>query len=107
MILANGRAQKIRLSKKTSSEGTIPTIDNTMESAARAYGAGALGVLLTGLGNDGARGLKAIKEAGGSTIAEAESSCIVFGMPKAAIEMECVDEVVPLPRIAQAILRMI
>ena len=107
MITANGRAQKIRLSRRTSPQDIFPSIDSTMESAARAYGDGTLGVLLTGLGSDGARGLKAIKEAGGSTIAEAESSCIVFGMPKAAIEMGCVDEVVPLPQIAQTILRII
>jgi two-component system chemotaxis response regulator CheB len=78
-----------------------------MESAAKAYGESTLGVLLTGLGIDGARGLKAIKEAGGNTIAEDESTCVVFGMPKAAIEMGCVDEIVPLPQIAQAVLRMI
>ena len=107
MIIANGKAQKIRLSKKASPGDIFPSIDHTMESAARAYGTGTLGVLLTGMGNDGARGLKAIKEAGGSTIAEAESSCIVFGMPKAAIELGCVDEELPLPRIAQTILRMI
>jgi len=107
MIIANGRAQKIRLSRRASPQDILPSIDSTMESAARAYGDGTLGVLLTGLGSDGARGLKAIKEAGGSTIAEAESSCIVFGMPKAAIELGCVDEVVPLPQIARTILRMI
>ena len=107
MIIANGRAQKIRLSRRASPHDILPSIDCTMESAARAYGDGTLGVLLTGLGSDGARGLKAIKEAGGSTIAEAESSCIVFGMPKAAIELGCVDEVVPLPQIARTILRMI
>jgi len=78
-----------------------------MESAAQAYGKNTLGVLLTGLGSDGADGLKAIKEAGGSTIAEDESTCVVFGMPKVAIEMGCVDEIVPLPQIARAILRMI
>jgi len=62
---------------------------------------------LTGIGTDGARGLKAIKDAGGSTIAEDQSTCLIFGMPKAAIDLGCVDEIVPLPRIAQTILRMI
>jgi len=107
MIMANGSGNKIRLSRKTSAEEIYPSIDYAMESAAQAYGEGTLGVLLTGLGSDGARGLKAIKEAGGSTIAEDESTCVVFGMPKAAIEMGCVDEIVPLPRIARAVLRMI
>ena len=107
MIMANGSSNKIRLSRKMSTQDIYPSIDYAMESAAQAYGEGTLGVLLTGLGSDGARGLKAIKEAGGSTIAEDESTCVVFGMPKAAIEMGCVDEIVPLPRIAPAVLRMI
>ncbi|MFC1949482.1 chemotaxis response regulator protein-glutamate methylesterase [Chloroflexota bacterium] len=107
MIMANGIGNKIRLSRKISTQDIYPSIDYAMESAAQAYGEGTLGVLLTGLGSDGARGLKAIKEAGGSTIAEDESTCVVFGMPKAAIEMGCVDEIVPLPQIARAVLRMI
>ena len=105
-VIANGKSQKIRLGRNTSSRKISPSIDGTMQSAARIFGSATLGVLLTGLGNDGAQGLKAIKEAGGNTIAEAESSCVVFGMPKAAIELGCVDEVVPLPQIAHAILRM-
>jgi two-component system chemotaxis response regulator CheB len=107
MVTANGRGNKIRLSRKASVQGIYPSIDYAMESAARAYGEHTLGVLLTGLGSDGAQGLKAIKEAGGSTIAEDESTCVVFGMPKAAIEMGCVDVIVPLPQIAGAILRRI
>ncbi|MFC2069917.1 chemotaxis response regulator protein-glutamate methylesterase [Chloroflexota bacterium] len=107
MIMANGSGNKIRLNRKISTQEIYPSIDYAMESAAQAYGEGTLGILLTGLGSDGARGLKAIKEAGGSTIAEDESTCVVFGMPKAAIEMGCVDEIVPLPLIAEAVLRMI
>ena len=106
-IVQNGEVKKICLSRKASPQGIFPSIDYAMESAAKAYGEGVLGVLLTGLGNDGARGMKAIKDTGGSTIAEDQSTCVVFGMPKAAIEMGCVDEVVPLPRIAQTILGMI
>ena len=78
-----------------------------MESAAGSYGGGALGVLLTGMGSDGAQGMKAIKNAGGGTIAEDQSTCVVFGMPRVAIETGCVDRVVPLPDIAQAIMEMI
>jgi two-component system chemotaxis response regulator CheB len=58
------------------------------------------------MGTDGALGLKAIKEAGGTTIAQDESTCVVFGMPAAAISLGCVDEVLPLPDIAGAIMRM-
>jgi two-component system chemotaxis response regulator CheB len=106
-IVKDGEAKRIRFSRKASPHAAFPSIDCTMESAVRAYGDGVLGVLLTGIGSDGARGMKAIKEAGGSTIAEAESSCVVFGMPRAAIELGYVDEVVPLPQIAQTILRMV
>jgi len=106
-IVQNGHTKKIRLSGQASPNRVCPSIDYAMESVATAYGEGALGVLLTGVGTDGARGMKAIKDAGGSTIAQDESSCVVFGMPKAAIEIGGVDEVVPLSRIAQTILRMI
>lgn len=84
-----------------------PSIDHTMDSAARVYGDGVLGVLLTGVGSDGVKGMRAIKEAGGATIAEDRSTCVVYGMPKAAIEMGVVDEVVPLHGIAEAIMRMV
>ena len=103
-IIEDGMHKRIRLSAK---DDKIQSIDYTMESAARVYGKDAVGVLLTGMGSDGARGLQAIKEAGGSTIVEDESTCVVFGMPRAAIELGCVDEIVPLPQISQTILRMI
>jgi len=106
-IIQNGDARKIRLSRKVSPYTAMPSIDHAMESAAKVYGQSTLGVLLTGLGSDGAKGLKAIKDAGGNTIAEDQSTCVVFGMPRAAIELGCVDEIVPLPQIAQTILKMI
>jgi two-component system chemotaxis response regulator CheB len=108
-IARDGDTQRMqaRLSRKASAPAVFSSIDRAMESAARAYGEGVLGVLLTGIGSDGAKGMQAIKEAGGSTIAEHESSCVVFGMPRAAIGLGCVDAVVPLPQIAAAILRMI
>jgi len=82
MIMANGSGNKIRLSRKISTQDIYPSIDYAMESVAQAYGEGTLGILLTGLGSDGARGLKAIKEAGGSTIAEDESTCVSLVCPK-------------------------
>ena len=106
LIRKSANMKRIRLGKRSASHGFSPSIDCTMESAAKAYGEATLGVLLTGIGSDGAEGMKAIKAAGGSTIAEDPSTCVVFGMPKAAIELGCIDEAVPLPRIAQAILRM-
>jgi two-component system chemotaxis response regulator CheB len=80
-----------------------PSVDVLMASAAKAYGAGALGVLLTGMGSDGVAGLRAIRDAGGRTLAESEETCVIYGMPKAAVEAGVVDESVPLPRVADEI----
>jgi two-component system chemotaxis response regulator CheB len=72
-------------------------------SVADAAGPKAIGVLLTGMGSDGARGLLRMKRAGARTIAQDERSCVVFGMPREAIRLEAADRVVPLPEIASAI----
>lgn len=103
-IVADGMNKKIRLGGKPE---RLQSIDYTMRSAVRAYGSDVVGVLLTGMGSDGARGLQAIKEAGGTTIAEDESTCVVFGMPKAAIELGCVDTVAPLQHIAKTIMEFV
>lgn len=81
-----------------------PSIDILMASAARVYGAKVLGVLLTGMGADGVDGLRAIREAGGQTLAESEETCAIYGMPKAAVEAGVVDRSVPLDRMADEIL---
>lgn len=81
-----------------------PSIDVLMASVAKVYGPHALGVLLTGMGSDGVEGLRAIREAGGRTLAESEESCVIYGMPKAAMEAGVVGRSVPLPRIADEIL---
>jgi len=103
-IRGKGERKKIGFSRKQSYYGIFPSIDILMESAADAYGERVLGVLLTGAGNDGVFGIKAIKEAGGSTIAEDQSTAVVFGMPKAAIESGYVDEIFPLGLISTSIL---
>jgi two-component system chemotaxis response regulator CheB len=81
-----------------------PSVDEVMIAAARLRGPKVLGVLLTGMGRDGARGMLEIKRKDGRTIAEAEESCVVFGMPKAAIENGAVDKVVPLKDMAREII---
>jgi len=81
-----------------------PSADVLMASVARVYGSRALGVVLTGMGSDGTEGLRAIHAAGGRTLAEAEESCVIYGMPKAAVEAGVVDVSVPLPEMAEAIL---
>jgi two-component system chemotaxis response regulator CheB len=72
-------------------------------SAARYAGQNAVGVIMTGMGDDGARGMLEMKQAGAMTIAQDEASCIVFGMPKEAIQRGAVDKVLPLLSLAAAI----
>ena len=82
-----------------------PSVDVLFRSVARVAGAGAVGVLLTGMGEDGAEGLKEMSAAGALTLAQDEASCVVFGMPKEAIARGAVSEVVPLALMPTAILR--
>ena len=81
-----------------------PSVDVLFRSVAQVAGRNALGIIMTGMGDDGARGLKEMHQAGALTVAEDESSCVVFGMPKVAIEMGGVSKVLPLDRIAQEII---
>lgn len=82
-----------------------PSVDVLFESVAKYAGANAVGVMMTGMGNDGARGMKLMHDAGAHTIAQDEESCVVFGMPGKAIEAGGVDEIVPLDEIPAAMLR--
>lgn len=84
-----------------------PAVDVLFKSVAKYAGANALGIVLTGMGADGADGLVQMKAAGAMTIAQDEESCVVFGMPKEAIKTGAVDKVVPLIRVAQTALNMI
>ncbi|WP_404400470.1 chemotaxis response regulator protein-glutamate methylesterase [Pelagibacterium halotolerans] len=81
-----------------------PSVDVLFRSVAQGAGPNALGVILTGMGDDGAHGLLEMKTAGARTIAQDEESCVVFGMPKEAIDRGGVDRVLPLNRIARAII---
>jgi two-component system, chemotaxis family, protein-glutamate methylesterase/glutaminase len=85
----------------------VPSADVLLESVARAFGKQAIGVLLTGMGADGARGLTRLHEAGAATIAQDEGSSIVFGMPKAAIDAGAVDKVLALDEIAPALIELV
>ncbi|MCL1599752.1 MAG: chemotaxis-specific protein-glutamate methyltransferase CheB [Actinomycetia bacterium] len=85
--------------------GHCPSIDVLFESVASAHGPRAVGILLTGMGKDGAAGLRAIRDSGGVTVAQDEASCTVFGMPKAAIELEAATHVVPVREIASTLIR--
>ncbi len=79
-----------------------PSVDVLFESAARALGPNAVAVMLTGMGNDGARGMKLMHDAGARTIAQDEATCVVFGMPREAIATGAVEQILPLEAIAQA-----
>jgi len=84
----------------------IPSVDVLFRSAANTLGVNAIGVILTGMGDDGARGMREMKDSGAYTIAQDEESSVVFGMPKVAIEMGGVCKVIPLGSIASFILHM-
>ena len=80
--------------------GCRPAADLTMVSAARVYGRRCVGVVMTGMGKDGTAGALAIKRAEGKTLAQDQTTSVIFGMPKAAIDAGAIDEVVPLSEIA-------
>ncbi len=82
-----------------------PSVDVLFRSAAQYAGANAIGILMTGMGDDGARGLLEMMQAGAHTVAEDESSCVVFGMPKEAIKLGAARSVLPLDRLRDEILR--
>jgi two-component system chemotaxis response regulator CheB len=84
-----------------------PAVDVLFESVQQQYGRQAIAVLLTGMGRDGARGLKAIRDAGGRTIVQDETSCVVYGMPKAAFELGAAEQVLSLSEIPMAIVRLL
>ena len=84
-----------------------PSVDVLFKSTAKYAGSNSIGVILTGMGSDGAEGLLEMKQAGARTIAQDEKTCVVFGMPKEAIKIGAADKVVPLGQVAQEILRMV
>ncbi len=80
-----------------------PSVDVLFQSVARSAGSSAIGVLLTGMGADGAKGLLAMREKGAYTLAQDEQTCVVFGMPREAARLGAVDDIMPLQRIPRAI----
>ncbi len=104
-LAREGHKTVVKLNQEPPLGGHRPAVDPMFESVARIYGPRTLGVILTGMGHDGSRGMKAIKAQHGRTIAEDQSTTVVFGMPKAAIELGVVDKVVPLPDVAGEIVK--
>ena len=95
----------IHLTDGPEMHGVRPAADITMCSAARVFGRRCIGVVMTGMGKDGTDGLKAIKAAGGPTFAQDQQSCVIYGMPRSAVEAGAVDKVLPLDDLASAVRR--
>jgi two-component system chemotaxis response regulator CheB len=104
LVVADGY---VRLTDDPPVETFRPSVNPLFASAARVYGPRACGVLLTGMGRDGAEGLRAMRDAGAFTLAQDEASSAVFGMARAAIEAGAVDRVLPLDEIAAALAELV
>lgn len=104
-LTSSGHGYRARLTQSPPVHHCRPAVDVLFRSAAEHVGTYAVAALLTGMGSDGARGLQALRAAGARTLAEHEESCVVYGMPQAAIKLGVVDEVVSLEQMPQAILQ--
>jgi two-component system chemotaxis response regulator CheB len=107
LLLERGPGGRVvaRLELPAAAERYVPSVDRLLVSAARACGGSLLAVVLTGMGDDGAAGISAVRTAGGLTIAEAEETCVIYGMPREAVRTGDVQRVLPLPEIGAAIVR--
>jgi len=104
MVLPSMRVKLIQGPKRF---GVRPAVNMTMVSGSEVFGSNTIGILLTGMGHDGAFGMKTIKKRGGNTIAQDSSSSVIYGMPKAAIDLNVVDQTLSKEKIAKAILEEI
>lgn len=100
------KAGAVALNQEPPECAVRPAANVTLASAAHYYGRSILAVVLTGMGSDGTRGAAAVKAAGGQVIVEAESTCVVYGMPKSVMDAGHADKVVPLNRMAEEIIRI-
>lgn len=100
LVVRSGAQYRVEVKDGPQVSRHKPSVDVLFRSVAKAAGSNATGFIMTGMGDDGARGMKEMREAGATTYAQDEESCVVFGMPKEAIKLGGVDHVVPLERIA-------
>jgi two-component system chemotaxis response regulator CheB len=98
---------RISLKQESGDDGFCPSASYLFRSVAEVYGASAIGILLTGMGRDGAAGLRHLQEAGGVTIAQDEESSVVFGMPGEAVRLGAAAHVMPPRRIAHTICALV
>jgi two-component system chemotaxis response regulator CheB len=106
LVERDGARYRCRLNSGPPVNRHCPSVDVLFRSVAQQVGPNAVGVILTGMGDDGARGLKEMHEAGAATLAQDEASSVVWGMPGAAVRCGAVDEVLPLDRMSEAIMRL-
>jgi two-component system chemotaxis response regulator CheB len=105
-VVRSGAQFKIRVYQAEPVNRHRPSVDVLFESCAQAAGPNAVGVIMTGMGADGARGLLAMRQAGAHTLAQDENTCVVFGMPREAIALGAAEEIAPLENLAAAALRL-
>ncbi|NOT57731.1 MAG: chemotaxis response regulator protein-glutamate methylesterase [Deltaproteobacteria bacterium] len=106
-VVRSGANYHVQLNMTAPVNHHRPSVDVLFHSCARELGINAIGVIMTGMGSDGAKGLLAMRQAGARTVAQDEASCIVFGMPKEAIAVGAVDEIVPLSKMSVAVLQLL
>jgi two-component system chemotaxis response regulator CheB len=104
VVESSGTGYRVRLRQDPPIHFTRPAVDMLFNSAAQCAGRHAVGVLLTGMGRDGAQGMQQLKAAGAVNLAQNEATCVVYGMPRAAVELGVVDRVLPLDHIPHAII---
>jgi two-component system chemotaxis response regulator CheB len=102
-----GVGRTVVLTERRAKDIYRPSCDALLKSAAAVYGPNVVGAILTGMGSDGARGMKSIKEAKGITIAQDEKSSVVYGMNKVAVDSGCVDKILPVDRISGELVRIV
>ena len=103
-LVRSGARYSVRINQDDPVNRHRPSVDVMFDSVAQFAGGNAVGVILTGMGGDGSRGLLRMKEAGAHTIAQDEASCVVFGMPKEAIKLGAAERILPLQDVASGIL---
>lgn len=106
-LAREGNTYKVMLGSDPPVQRHRPSVDVLFSSCAQVAGARAIGIIMTGMGHDGARGLLRMRQAGARTLAQDEATSVVFGMPRAAISLEAAEQIVPLGRLAEAALRLV
>ncbi len=104
VLQANGARWAVRVKDGPKVHHQRPAVDVLFQSVARSAGRNAVGALLTGMGADGAKGMLAMRDAGAYTVAQNEETCVVYGMPREAVKLDAAVDILPLDRIADALL---